>query len=133
MGFRGVLLCLLSAILLAGACADFGRGPPPDASPDGPSDLPVFENDVYPVLQSHCENCHSQDSQAGNTRFVMTGNAKADRAMVVALVLPDDPDNSPLLQRAIGNGAHGGGSVLGVDSPEYATIRAWIASLPPAP
>jgi hypothetical protein len=63
----------------------------------------------------------------------MTGNAKADRAMVVALVLPDDPDNSPLLQRAIGNGAHGGGSVLGVDSPEYATIRAWIASLPPTP
>jgi hypothetical protein len=53
--------------------------------------------------------------------------------MVVALVLPDDPDNSPLLQRAIGNGAHGGGSVLGVDSPEYATIRAWIASLPPTP
>jgi hypothetical protein len=53
--------------------------------------------------------------------------------MVVALVLPDDPDNSPLLQRAIGNDAHGGGQILTVDSPEYVTIHNWVAGLPSAP
>jgi hypothetical protein len=133
-----VLLCLLCATLLAGACADFQRGPAPDASADGASELvndPVFVNDVYPILQSDCQSCHSQGSgnDAETTRFVLTGDAKADRAMIVALVSPDDPDGSLLLQRAVGNGAHGGGPVLAVDSPEYVTIRNWIASLPPTP
>lgn len=136
MGSR-VLFYLLPAILLVGACADFHRGPPPDASPDGPALVndSVFENDVYPILQSRCQYCHSpgSGSDAQYTRYVLTGNARADRAMVVALVLPDDPDNSPLLQRAIGNDAHGGGQILTVDSPEYVTIHNWAASLPSAP
>jgi hypothetical protein len=134
MRFDRLSVGLLLATLLAGACADFRRGPAPDASPDGAVlvDDPVFENDVYPILQSDCQSCHSQGNWAGTTRFVLTGNAKADRAMVVALVYPDYPDGSLLLQRATGN-QHGGGTVITVDSPEYATMRDWIASLPTAP
>ena len=134
MRFSRLSVGLVSVTLLAGACADFRRGPAPDASPDGAVlvDDPVFENDVYPILQSDCQSCHSQGNWAGTTRFVLTGNAKADRAMVVALVYPDYPDGSLLLQRATGN-QHGGGTVIAVDSPEYATIRDWIASLPSAP
>ncbi|MGO9665780.1 MAG: hypothetical protein ACLP66_21045 [Polyangia bacterium] len=131
---RSAFFCLLSVILLAGACADFRRGPPPDGSPDGPAlvDDPVFDNSVYPILLSDCQSCHSQGGEAGFSRFVLTGNAQADRAMVVALVYPDYPDGSLLLQRATGND-HPGGQVIAVDSPEYATIRDWIASLPTAP
>jgi hypothetical protein len=131
---RSAFLCLLSASLLAAACADFRRGPGPDASPDGAAlvDDPVFVNDVYPILQAHCQSCHSKGGEAEFSRLLMTGAAQADRAMVVALVYPDYPDGSLLLQRATGN-QHTGGAVMAVDSPEYATIRDWIASLPAAP
>jgi len=137
MGFSGRLskLCLglLAVALLGGACADFRRGPASDAAAEtAPSDDPLFENDVYPILQIRCQDCHAPGKEAGLTRLVLTGNAKADRAMVVALVYPDYPDGSLLLQRAAGN-QHSGGQRLTPDDPEYLTIRNWIASLPRSP
>ena len=93
---------------------------------------PVFEGDVYPILESVCQFCHSTGGDAEYSSFFMTGDVKADRARVVMLVSPDNPDDSLLLQRAIGND-HLGGPRMGMDSPGYVTIRNWIASLPPAP
>jgi len=118
-------------MLLQTACADFHRGSAPDGSAPLVDDT-VFENDVYPILQTNCAFCHSLAGPAGSSQYVLTGNAKADRAMVVKLVSPGNPDDSLLLQRASGN-SHEGGQVLPADGPEYATVRAWIASLPPAP
>jgi hypothetical protein len=92
----------------------------------------VFEKEVYPILQTRCEDCHSQGREAARSRFLITGNAKADRAMVVSLVLPGDPDNSLLLQRGLGY-QHIGGQRLTPGDPEEETIRNWIASLPSPP
>jgi hypothetical protein len=136
MASRRALFGLLSAVLLAGACADFRRGPSPDASADGASDEalvddPVFENDVYPILQARCWVCHSQGGPGEYSAFLMTGDAKADRARIVNLVSPNFPEGSLLLLRATGYD-HLGGTVITVDSPEYGTIQGWIASLPAA-
>lgn len=121
---------LLLATLLGGSCADFGRGP----AADGATlvDDPVFENDVYPILEVRCEDCHSQGREAARSRFFLTKNAKEDRAMVVLLVSPGDPDKSLLLQRGLGY-QHIGGQRLTPGDPEEQTIRSWIASLPSAP
>ena len=110
------------------ACADFHRGTPADAS-GGVVDDPVFENGVYAVMQASCIFCHFAGEQASSTRLVMTANAKADRAMVVRLVTPGNPDSSLLLQKATGN-SHGGGTRLIPDTTDYNTIRDWIANLP---
>jgi hypothetical protein len=125
------VLGLVFVMLWSTACADFHRGTPADASP-GMVDDPVFENDVYPILLSTCIFCHSPGNEAQGTRLVISGDAKADRAMVVKLVTPSNPDSSLLLQKAIGN-SHFGGTRLIVDTPDYITVRDWIASLATGP
>lgn len=129
-------MVFLSAALLGGACVDFRRGPAGDASADGtgeraPIDDPVFENDVYPILQARCQDCHSKGGSGEYTPYLLTGDAKADRAMVVRLVSPSFPEGSLLLLRATGYD-HLGGEVLSVNDPEYATIQNWISGLPQA-
>ena len=119
-----------------GGCADFHRGPAPldggnqartDASSAPVVDL-AFETSVYPLLELHCEGCHSAAGEGAYTSFVLTGNARLDRAMVVALVTPGNPTDSLLLRRATGE-SHMGGEVFAVDSPEYQTISDWILGL----
>ena len=122
---------LLLATLLGGSCADFRRGPASDASPGGAArvDDPVFENDVYPILQARCGDCHSKGGSGEYTPFVLTGDAKADRARFVGLVSPSFPEGSLLLLRATGYD-HLGGTHLSQDESEYAIVLDWIASLP---
>jgi hypothetical protein len=114
-------------------CADFHGGPAPrDAGADAGGTLVAdltFEMDVYRILQSRCQDCHEAGGRAEYTRLVLTGNARMDRAMVVALVVPGDPSASLLLLRATGE-AHSGGSVLSPDSTDYTTIANWIFGLP---
>jgi len=131
MRSRVLFLGVLCVTLLGGACADFRRGPAADACVKAPEDDPVFETDVYPILQVRCQDCHSKGREAQSSRFLMSGNAKEDRSLVVMLVSPADPNNSLLLLRGTGID-HTGGQRLFPDDPEYATIRDWIASLPSA-
>ena len=88
----------------------------------------VFETSVYPLLEMYCEACHSAGGEGEYSRFVLTGNARLDRAMVMALVTPGNPSDSLLLRRATGE-SHMGGQVLSADSPEYQTISNWILGL----
>jgi hypothetical protein len=127
---------LVAAGLTYGGCADFHRGPAPldgaapsnaDASVAPDEDL-VFEGSVYSILQLRCASCHSAGGAGDSSRFLLTGNAHLDRAMVKALVTPGNSTDSLLLQRASGEG-HEGGKVLIVDSPEYKTISNWILGL----
>ncbi len=115
-------------------CADFHRGPAPrDGGPDAGNDVLVadftFESSVYPILQIHWEGCHEVGGIGEYTGLVLTGNARLDRAMVLALVVPGDPAASLLLRRATGE-SHTGGEVLSPDSRDYDTIASWIMGLP---
>jgi len=127
----------LVACLFTVGCVDFHRGPAPrDAAAEATAQGDVtlvedltFETDVYRILQVRCEDCHQSGGMGGYTRFVLTGNARIDRAMVVALVVPGDPAGSLLIERATGN-AHTGGQVLVPDSDSYNIITSWIMGLP---
>ena len=132
---------LPAALVVAGlawvsaSCADFHRGPAPaDGGGDtGPVNDPTFEAQVYPVLLMRCGVCHAEGQEAGLSKLVLTGDARLDRAMVVALVTPGQPTRSELLIEGSGVDSHMGGIRLPVDSADYAKLADWIAMLPPAP
>jgi hypothetical protein len=129
---RSRLLFALAAVSLASAgCADFHRGPAPRDGGAGDAQIRdmAFERLVYPILDSDCVECHSASGQASNTYFVLTGNARLDRAMVLALVTPGSPSDSSLLIQATRSG-HTGGQRFATDSSEYQTISDWILGLP---
>lgn len=138
MRFDGRLprLVVLALGFAASGCADFHRGPAPvDGGEDATGDTtlvadPAFETEVYPILQRRCQDCHSTGRIGEYTGLVLTGNGRMDRAMVVALVVPGDPDASLLLRRATGE-KHTGQDVLTRDTPEYDTIASWISGLKP--
>jgi hypothetical protein len=128
------LLLLLGAIT---GCADFHRGPAPadSGADDATGDTTLvadfaFETAVYPILQRRCQDCHSVGRIGEFTGMVLTGNARMDRSMVVALVVPGDPTAGLLLRKATGE-RHTGQDVLTVDTPEYDTIASWIEGLKP--
>jgi hypothetical protein len=134
-----LLLPLVFALLSQGACADFQRGKAPDAGPDVPPDVkralvddPVFESTVHPILQNMCMLCHSKGNEAKNTRYLLTQNAKEDRATVFELVSPADPEGSLLLRKGRGED-HQGGVRLPADGLEYPQVRDWIAGLATKP
>jgi hypothetical protein len=89
------------------SCADFHRGPAPldaasgaDASAAPVADL-MFETQVYPILQTRCEDCHSAGREAASSKLVLGGYARA------------------------------GDVRLPTDSSEYQTVFNWISMLAP--
>ena len=128
---RKVLAAAVLVFASAG-CADFQRGPGPrdgGGQTDGSQVVDLaFEKLVYPILEAGCVYCHSAGGRAANTYFVLTGDARFDRAMVVALVTPGNATNSMLLRQATSD-SHGGGQRFATDSVEYLTISDWILGL----
>jgi hypothetical protein len=96
-----------------------------------------FENDVSPVLSRYgCNSsgCHGKaEGQGGFKLSVFAFDPAADHAAVVKegrgrRVVPAAPDESLLLLKASGRAPHGGGVKLPFDSPDYRTLRNWIAA-----
>jgi hypothetical protein len=123
------LLTALSVQALAAGCADLHRGPRTDASEQAPMvEDSVFETTVYPLLQAHCQSCHSTLGEASLTKFILTGDARADRLVVLDQVSLNYPRASMILRKASGE-AHTGGQIFLLDGPEYQTIVDWVAWL----
>ncbi|RKG65117.1 hypothetical protein D7V80_24330 [Corallococcus sp. CA054B] len=126
---------LTAAFALALGCADFERGPvaedagvpPIDGGGGGDGgDAASFASDVHPLLTTGCQSCHRAGGSAGNTSFLLTGDADTDYAATVSLTDTSNPSASRLLRKASGAG-HGGGAIYGADTPEYQTLLAWIS------
>jgi len=126
---------LLAPLLLAAlGCADFSRGAPSpdtggaatpgDGGTKGDGGTLSFAADITPLLAT-CTNCHVAGGQASDTSLVLTGNAAADYAAVVALVDTAAPASSRILSKVSGNG-HGGGTIYAAGTPQYEIILAWI-------
>jgi hypothetical protein len=98
----------------------------PDAAPVVEDQM--FEVTVYPILLLRCEDCHKPGKEGAYTKFVLSGNARFDRQMVLDLVVPGNPEASLLLQRARGEW-HTGGIRLSPDSSEYEKVSNWISFL----
>lgn len=117
---------------LAVGCADFSRGPEPVAVDGGAddggapnTDAAVSFADVHAILVDSCQRCHSAGGEAGDTTFLLTGDATADFTTVSGFVSVDAPASSRLLAKMSGNG-HGGGTVHAAGTPEYQTVLRWI-------
>lgn len=123
--------------LLGAGCADFQRGPAASdagAKLDSSSSRPLvadytFEAEVYPVLLRRCGDCHKVGGIGEFTKYVLTGNARADRPMVLDLVVPGDPTGSLFIRRASGE-SHTGKVTLAPNGDEYETVANWISMLP---
>ncbi|HEY2784135.1 MAG TPA: DUF1549 and DUF1553 domain-containing protein [Fimbriiglobus sp.] len=96
-----------------------------------------FARDVAPILsRAGCNAgaCHGNFNGKGGFRLSLRGQdpafdfARLTRDMLARRVDPTDPDASLVLQKASGKVSHEGGMRFGTVSPEYKTVRAWIAA-----
>src|SRR5207302_1653155 len=96
-----------------------------------------FENDVVPLLSRfgcNASGCHgSALGQNGFKLSVFGSDPGLDYAALVEesrgrRVFPAAPDHSLFLLKASGAVPHGGGVRIARDSPEYETLRAWVAA-----
>jgi hypothetical protein len=96
-----------------------------------------FVNDIVPLLSRfgcNSSGCHGKaEGQNGFKLSVFGFDPAADRASLVSesrgrRVLPSAPEASLLLRKMSGQVAHGGGARIRAHTPEYETIRGWIAA-----
>jgi hypothetical protein len=96
-----------------------------------------FENDVTPIFSRHgCNSsgCHGKaEGQNGFKLSVFGFDPAADYAALVKeargrRLFPSAPEYSLLLRKASGQVAHGGGVRVPAGSPDYETLRAWVAA-----
>lgn len=121
--------------LLASACADVRRGVPAPDPWEPPPDVPgidggtgegvSFAAAVLPILVDRCQSCHMPGGAAGQTSFLVTGNADTDYEETIPLIDESAPAESRLLSKASGIG-HGGGAIFRAGTAEYDTILSWI-------
>ncbi|MFN0051521.1 MAG: DUF1549 and DUF1553 domain-containing protein [Planctomycetales bacterium] len=96
-----------------------------------------FENDVLPILSKfgcNTSGCHGKaEGQNGFKLSVFGFDPVADYAALTQegrgrRVVPTLPEQSLLIAKAAGQAPHGGGVRIPRESPEYQTLRDWIAS-----
>jgi hypothetical protein len=100
--------------------------------------LPInFANQVVPVftkLGCNSGGCHGKASGQNGFKISLLGfEPEVDYAALVKegrgrRLFPASPDNSLLLQKAVGAVPHGGGKRMEVGSDEYRLVRRWIAA-----
>ncbi|MEQ2009880.1 MAG: DUF1549 and DUF1553 domain-containing protein [Limisphaerales bacterium] len=126
-----MLKTLLTAVLLVAASAS-----------GAPAKVTVprtfnFENDISPLLTRHgcnASQCHGKaEGQNGFKLSVFGYDALADfRALTVESkgrrTSPAAPEQSLFLAKASGMVPHQGGTRIPAGSPDYETIRAWLAA-----
>jgi len=79
-----------------------------------------FNNNVMPILESKCKNCHGS-----NGNFKIT-TANATHANITALKANKVASGTYLIDKGSNTIGHGGGNVISTSSAEYTTIKAWI-------
>jgi hypothetical protein len=118
------------AVLMTTVCFPPSEGAEPvdDGEPGpGPSaDAVSFRQDVHPLLQSACSDCHSDQGEAGTTLLVFTAAAADDHGAVAELVNIQSPEQSYLLTKATNTQIHMGGVTLDPASASYDTVVGWI-------
>jgi len=126
----GIAFVLLAALV---GCADFSRGPAAvavdggagEGGAVGPDAAVSFAADVHGILIGSCQRCHASGGEAGDTTFLLTGDAAADLAAATLFVDLNAPASSRLLAKMAGRG-HGGGTLFAAGTPEYETVLMWI-------
>jgi hypothetical protein len=117
----------------AGGCADVSRGPAAQATDAGAgeggapsSDAALsFAADVHGILVGSCQRCHAAGAEAGDTAFLLTGDAATDLTATAPFLDVNAPAQSRLITKMAGQG-HSGGTLFAAGTPEYQTVLRWI-------
>ena len=89
--------------------------------------LHQFEKSVRPLLAAKCWKCHGPDRQEGGLRLDSSGGlAKGGESG--AVVLPGEPDRSPLIQAVRRNGDLEMPPQEALSADEIAVLVAWVKS-----
>jgi hypothetical protein len=100
-----------------------------------------FQNEIQPILSRHgCNSggCHGKASGQNGFKLSLFGfDNRFDYEAIVRQargrrISASAPEQSLLLQKAIGDVPHGGGQRLERDGESYQTLKRWIASGAPA-
>jgi hypothetical protein len=128
---RAARIAFVLLAVLAG-CAEFSRGPALAGVDAGAveggavsPDAAVSFADVHGILIGTCQRCHTDGGEAGDTTFLLTGDAAADLVATSRFVDVSAPTSSRLLAKMAGSG-HGGGTLYAAGTPEYETVLRWI-------
>jgi hypothetical protein len=130
---RRAAIVLLALAAMGGACADFSRGPAAPTVDGGAEEGGApsadaalsFAADVHGILVGSCQRCHAAGAEAGDTAFLLTGDATADLAATTPFIDLNAPASSRLLTKMAGQG-HSGGTLFAAGTPEYETVLRWI-------
>ena len=126
-----LLHTFIAAVLLAGSVAGAA------AAKNSPPRTFNFENDISPLLTRHgcnASQCHGKaEGQNGFKLSVFGYDALADWRAFTAeskgrRTSAAAPEQSLFLAKASGITPHQGGARIPVGSPDYETIRAWLAA-----
>ncbi len=87
-----------------------------------------FANDVQPIFTAQCNSCHGNGQNgfnSGSYSGVMNSNSPNYGGPIV---IPGDPENSPLIDKLEPNPQFGSRMPVGgaLSSAQIATIREWI-------
>lgn len=115
----------------SGASGAGDERPPGDdgtsqARPDAPPGL-VFVGAVHQTLLGACQSCHVAGGVAGRSAFVLDGTSEADFRATQRQVNAAEPERSPLLRLASGQG-HAGGVTLAPASAGHQLLLRWIGA-----
>jgi len=107
------------------------------AAPVAPGPPVSFGNDIQPLLQARCTECHNQRKRKGKlelTTYAAMARGGADGKVVI----PHDPDGSPLIKMTSGPDPEMPPSGKRLTPDELALVRRWIAQgarddTPPTP
>ncbi len=95
-------------------------------------DRTFFEEEAAPLLESRCYGCHNENDVAAFTRHVLlpfdsTENIDENFTRLQSLATETEDGAELLLEKPSGQTSHGGGEVIDMLSPEYATLSEMVA------
>ncbi len=110
--------------------------PEPDVTPEGAT---TFASRAQPVLANQCMDCHARPDYPGAFKLIrITGfevgpqSTKANLRATAAQLKKDDPQNSPLLTKALAT--HGGmkqPAFVSRQAAGFRVLEAWVAQAVP--
>ena len=118
---------LLLAIALTGCFATSeGKSPPGNPPPDEPTARQLFEQNVYPILETRCAGCHGGNAQAATGLGFLDATAAAsyDKITQDSALVGDFSTSAPILLRK--NPTHQG--MPGYTQGELDKITQWLGA-----
>ena len=94
----------------------------------------VFKEDVSPIVQARCVNCHVAGGASGNTRLVFVRSSNADHEALNLMAFEDflasvTDGADRILDKITARISHGGGVQVAAGSEQYGDMEGFLAVL----